>query len=153
MNSDVGNGGVIDQSSPICGWVLEAIMETVEISSTKSPTTRQGRGITTPTSQTGKSKALVSKAHMRTTPPHGTTRGFHVEQTPHVTASNHIQALVGSPGHDGFREHTHSSPTSRFMFQSQEIFSEVSASTVNALIADGNQENHVWDFKKLINSQ
>lgn len=94
LHSGAGNDGVIDQTRPICGWFLEPIVETAESPSTESPTSRQDRGITSPTPQTNKAKALTPEALMRNTHTQCTIRGPHVEQTSHGDAHNHFQTCM-----------------------------------------------------------
>lgn len=81
------------------------------------------------------------------------TGGTHVEKTSNIVVPNHVQPFAESPAHEGFQDHTHYSPTSGSLSQSQERFIDVFASNLHALEAGGNQKNHVEDLKRLIDSQ
>lgn len=111
LQSDAGNGGVINQERPIGGWMMEPIMETAKSPIAKYPATRQGRGTTAPTPPTNQAKGLMPKSLMRTSHPQGTPGGPNVKNTSSVVAPNHLQPLAGSPSCDGFQEHTHDTPT------------------------------------------
>lgn len=88
MHSETGNDGVI--------------LETVEYLTIKSPSTRQGRGTNAPPSPSNLGSILMLEALIRTSFTEGTPGAPHVEKTPDVVVPNHVQPLLGSPGHDGF---------------------------------------------------
>lgn len=98
-----------------------------------------------PTNQ--QAKILVLKALMITSPPQGTLVGAHVEDTPDVVRHRLMQPFGESPSHEGFQEHTHSSPTPGSL--SAESASEIFASTLNASKVVDQIENHVEAFKRI----
>lgn len=93
----------------------------------------------------------MPKALMRTNLTQGTYVGSYVKKTPNVIGPNLMHPFVESPPHDGFQEHTHSFLTPGYC--SQEIFSEVSSSTLNASTTAEKQENLVNAFKRLVDNQ
>lgn len=76
-----------------------------------------------------------------------------VEKTSSIIIPNYVQPFAGSPGEEGFQEHTHFFPTPGSLSRSYESFSDVSTLTMHALEAGGNQENPIEAFKRLVDSQ
>lgn len=102
LQSDVSNGGEIDQENPVGNWILEFIMVNTDNPTTKSLAERQNKSATVSTSTNQQVRFMLPEALVRTIPPQGTLVGAYVEKTPDIDGSGLMHPFGGSPSHEGF---------------------------------------------------